>query len=117
MSQKGLTRSTADYLRESGLKSEQFGNLGVSVATDGNMLDEVCKCECSDRCGLLCVTRPIVIIRAFGHSNSNRIDGMKEEQGASMIHRVEFALETDLTKSAAVTQQRLAIHCPSPKAK
>jgi hypothetical protein len=45
------------------------------------------------------------------------MDGMKGEQVASMIHRVEVALETDLTKIAAVTQQRLAIHYPSPKAK
>ena len=73
------------------------------MASDGNMLAEVCKSDCSARCGLLCVTRPIVSIIAFGHFNSNRIVGMKGEQGASMIHRVEFALETDVTKIAAVT--------------
>ncbi len=101
---QGLPRSTLQHLREMGIDSEHVGNLGMAAASDEEILDEARKRGAvvvtldSDFHTLLAFTYALLpsVIRI-------RIEGMKGEQVASVIQRVESIAKADLDDGAAVT--------------
>lgn len=109
---QGLSRSTVEYLREMGIESEHVGTLGMAAASDAAILEEGRKREAvvvtldADFHALLALSGALFpsVIRI-------RIEGMKGEQVASIIQRVEAAAMSDLVSGAAVTvtERRIAL--------
>lgn len=109
---QGLSRSTVDYLLEMGIESEHVGSLGMAAASDAEILEEGRKREAvvvtldADFHALLALSGALLpsVVRI-------RIEGMKGEQVASIIQRVEAVALSDLEAGAAVTvtERRIAL--------
>ena len=109
---QGLSRSTVESLREMGIESEHVGNLGMAAASDAEILEEGRKRDAvvvtldADFHSLLAFSRAL-----FPSVVRIRIEGMKGEQVASIIQRVESVAMSDLEAGAAVTvtERRIAL--------
>ena len=109
---QGLSRSTVEYLLEIGIESEHVGNLGMAAASDAEILDEGRKRGAvvvtldADFHALLALSRAL-----FPSVVRIRIEGMKGEQVASIIQRVEAVAISDLEAGSAVTvtERRIAL--------
>ncbi len=109
---QGLSRSTIEYLLEMGIESEHVGTLGMAAASDSEILEEGRKRDAvvvtldADFHTLLALSGALLpsVVRI-------RIEGMKGEQVASVIQRVEAVAMSDLEAGAAVTvtERRIAL--------
>ncbi len=109
---QGLPRSTVEYLRKMGIESEHAGNLGMAAASDAAILEEGRKRDAvvvtfdADFHALLALSGALfpTVIRI-------RIEGMKGEQAASLIQRIEAVAMSDLESGSAVTvtERRIAL--------
>ena len=109
---QGLARSTVEYLREMGIESEHVGNLGMAASSDSEILDE------GRKRGWVVVTldADFHALLALSEASSPsviriRIEGMKGDQVARIISRVQEAATIDLEEGVAitVTERRIAI--------
>jgi len=109
---QGLSRSTVEYLLEIGIESEHVGSLGMAAASDAEILEEGRKRDAvvvtldADFHSLLAISGALfpLVVRI-------RIEGMKGEQVASIIQRVEARAISDLEAGSAVTvtERRIAL--------
>jgi len=109
---QGLARSTVEYLREMGIESEHVGNLGMAASSDSEILDE------GRTRGWVVVTldADFHALLALSEASSPsviriRIEGMKGDQVARIISRVQEVASIDLEEGVAitVTERRIAI--------
>ena len=109
---QGLSRSTVEYLKEMGIESEHVGDLGMASASDAEILEEgrrrnaVVVTLDADFHALLALSVALLpsVVRI-------RIEGMKGDQVASIIQRVEAVAMSDLEAGSAVTvtERRIAL--------
>ncbi len=109
---QGLARSTVDHLRKLGIESEHVGSLGLAEASDWDILEEGRRRGCAvvtldgDFHALLALSGSATptVIRI-------RIEGMKGEEVAGIIHRMEELISSEITQGAAVTvtKRRIAV--------
>ena len=109
---QGLPRSTVAHLQEFGLKAAHVGDLGFATATDETIL-----MVGRDR-GAIVVTLDSDFHALLARSNAAspsviriRIEGLKGDGVARVVHQVAHAVESDLLAGAAVTvtDRRLAL--------
>jgi len=94
---QGLSRSTVEYLREMGIEAEHVGNLGMAAAIDAEILEEGRKRAAvvvtldADFHALLAISGALSpsVVRI-------RIEGLRGEQVASLIQRVEAVVMRDI---------------------
>lgn len=109
---QGLSRSTVDFLREIGIEAEHVGSLGMAAASDAEILEEGRQREAvvvtldADFHALLAISGALQpsVVRI-------RIEGMKGEQVARLIQRIEAVAKSDLEAGSAVTvtERRIAL--------
>jgi predicted nuclease of predicted toxin-antitoxin system len=109
---QGLARSTVEHLRQLGIESLHVGELGLSAASDTEILNE------GEKLGAIIVTLDSDFHALLALSNAVspsviriRLEGLKGQDVARLIHQVSSLISDDLAAGAAVTvsDRRLAI--------
>ena len=98
---QGLARSTVDHLRQMGIESEHVGNLGMAAASDSAILEE------GRKRGWVVVTLDADFHALLALSTASmpsviriRIEGMRGQQVASIIGRVQELAAIDVAALA-----------------